>query len=37
VQIPGAPGRVESDYRIHLKQIVRPADGWSWGNNRGRR
>jgi hypothetical protein len=37
VQITGAPGRKPSEYRIHLKHIVRPADGWSWGNTRGRR
>ena len=27
VRITGAPGRVAADNRIHLKQIVRPADG----------
>lgn len=37
VQVTGAPGRVAADYRIHLKRIVRPVDGWSWGNGRGGR
>ena len=37
VRITGAPGRNAAENRIHLKQIVRPADGWSWGSNRGRR
>jgi hypothetical protein len=37
VQIVGAPGRVASDNRIHLKRIARPSDGWSWGNDRGGR
>jgi hypothetical protein len=37
VQITGAPGRIVADNRIHLKRIIRPADGWSWGNERGRR
>ena len=35
VQIVGAPGRIEAAHRVHLKRIVRPSDGWSWGNNRG--
>lgn len=37
VRITGAPGRVPADNRIHLKQIVRPADGWTWGGGGGRR
>jgi len=37
VRVTGSPGRVAADYRIHLKQIVRPADGWTWGNGRNRR
>lgn len=37
VRITGSPGRVASERRIHLKQIVRPSDGWSWGTSRGRR
>jgi hypothetical protein len=34
VTITGSPGRKTSEYRVHLKGIERPADGWSW---RGRR
>lgn len=30
VRITGAPGRVAAENRIHLKQIVRPSDGWTW-------
>ena len=30
VIIGGSPGRDPSTYRIHLKSIERPADGWSW-------
>jgi hypothetical protein len=37
VRIVGAPGRIESENRIHLKQIVRPSDGWTWGNGGRRR
>jgi hypothetical protein len=47
VVVTGSPGRTPSEYRLHLKQIRRPADGWSWsqgqnnggrgGNQRGRR
>lgn len=37
VTIVGAPGRDASQRRIHLKQIERPADGWTWaGRNRRR-
>jgi Family of unknown function (DUF6152) len=35
VTITGAPGRTPSEYRVHLKRIERPADGWTWGNERG--
>jgi hypothetical protein len=28
--ITGSPGRNPSDYKIHLKRIERPADGWTW-------
>ena len=34
VIITGSPGRNASEYKIHLKGIERPADGWNW---RGRR
>ena len=35
VLITGSPGRTASEYKIHLKRIQRPADGWAWGGNRG--
>lgn len=38
VIVTGSPGRTTSDYKIHLKRIRRPADGWEWGQQRrGRR
>ncbi len=37
VVVTGSPGRVASEYKVHLKEVRRPADGWSWGGNRGRR
>lgn len=36
VRVTGSPGRVESEYKLHLKRIERPADGWSWGGGNGR-
>jgi hypothetical protein len=36
VIVTGAPGRNGSEYKIHLKSIRRPSDGWSWGTG-GRR
>jgi thiamine monophosphate kinase len=30
VIVTGSPGRTASEYKLHLKRIVRPADGWSW-------
>lgn len=36
VVVTGSPGRTASDYKIHLKQIQRAADGWSWGGGRRR-
>ena len=36
VIVTGAPGRVASEYKVHLKSIHRPSDGWQWGNG-GRR
>ena len=30
VVITGSPGRNASEYKIHLKGIERPADGWQW-------
>jgi hypothetical protein len=36
VVITGSPGRVASEYKVHLKRIERPADGWKWvGRRRG--
>lgn len=34
VVVTGSPGRTPSEYKIHLKGIQRPADGWSWGGRR---
>jgi Family of unknown function (DUF6152) len=31
VKIHGNPGRNESDHRMRLVGITRPADGWTWG------
>ena len=28
--ITGSPARNPSEYRMHLKRIERPADGWFW-------
>ena len=36
VVVTGSPGRTPSEYKMHLKGIHRPADGWSWGGGRGR-
>lgn len=30
VRITGSPGRTAAEYKIHLKRIERPADGWAW-------
>lgn len=30
VIITGSPGRKASEFKIHLKRIERPADGWRW-------
>jgi hypothetical protein len=37
VEVTGSPGRVASEYKLHLKGIVRPADGWRWRGGRNRR
>jgi len=38
VIISGAPGRNPEEHRIHLREIQRPADGWTYaGRGRGRR
>ena len=34
VVITGSPGRKPEEYRLHLKGIQRPSDGWRWGNGR---
>ena len=36
VIISGSPGRNPEEYRLHLKAIQRPADGWEWPQNRRR-
>ena len=35
VIVTGSPGRVESEYKLHLKRVQRVSDGWSWGGNGG--
>jgi hypothetical protein len=35
--VTGSPGRTPGEYKIHLKRIVRPADGWKWTGGRGER
>jgi hypothetical protein len=30
VIVTGSPGREETEYKLHLKAIERPKDGWSW-------
>jgi hypothetical protein len=30
VIVTGSPGRKASEYKLHLKVIERPADGWQW-------
>jgi hypothetical protein len=37
VIITGSPGRTPSEFKIHLKSIRRPVDGWEWGMRRNRR
>jgi hypothetical protein len=37
VVVTGSPGRTASEYRLHLKDISRPADGWRWRGGRNRR
>ena len=36
VIVTGSPGRTASEYKLHLKHIERPSDGWSWGRLRPR-
>ena len=35
--VSGSPGRVATEYKIHLKQLTREADGWKWSGARRRR
>ena len=37
VVVSGSPGRTPGEFKMHLKGIERPADGWAWRGNRGRR
>ena len=37
VVITGSPGRKPSEYKMHLKRIERPADGWRWRSSNRRR
>ena len=30
VVITGSPGRNPAEHHLHLKSILRPADGWKW-------
>jgi hypothetical protein len=34
--IAGSPGRKPEEYRLHLKAVQRPADGWEWPEQRRR-
>jgi hypothetical protein len=34
VIISGSPGRNATEYRLHLKSIERPSDGWRWAGFR---
>ena len=35
VQITGNPGRDASDFRVRMLYLLRPADGFDWGNEPG--
>jgi hypothetical protein len=30
VKVEGSPGRNAEDYRLRMKSITRPSDGWKW-------
>jgi hypothetical protein len=32
VIVTGSPSRDPSSYKMHLKRVERPSDGWRWGN-----
>lgn len=34
IVITGSPGRNANEYKLHLKGIDRPADGWRWRGGR---
>lgn len=34
VTVTGSPGRTGSEYKVHLKGIHRPSDGWKWAGGR---
>ena len=34
VIVTGSPGRTASEYKVHLKGIRRPSDGWAWNGRR---
>jgi hypothetical protein len=34
ITVVGSPGRNASEYKIHLKRLQRPSDGFSWGGAR---
>jgi hypothetical protein len=36
VVVTGSPGRNPDEYKVHLKRVQRPADGWAWGGGRRR-
>ena len=35
--VTGSPGRSAADYKLHLKRIVRPSDGWKRNGGRDER
>jgi hypothetical protein len=34
VVVTGSPGRTATEYKVHLRGIRRPADGWTWSGGR---
>ena len=34
IVVSGSPGRKPEEYKMHLKRIQRPADGWVWPASR---
>jgi hypothetical protein len=37
VVLTGSPSRTPTEYRMHLKKIQRPLDGWMWSGGRATR